>query len=261
MSDKWIFFPCQMGVHRASIFYDHGIRDSIDAIAPPQLLNVQVTIKQPQPNGLPNNEEFSSLCALEDDLISLVKRNDSFYVGRVTVDGNREYYIYTHDSELAWAERLEMLAASHDYVVKLVVRQDENHDGYWKELFPTPDDWQVIKDMQVLESLEEHGDDGTASRRIDHWAYFPTPLAAAQFSTWAIEQGYTIDENYTLDDGSFRVCFAHEGTIRLDDISSHTIKIRRMASELGGEYDGFETPVCAPSDEPRAGVNEDSDRC
>jgi hypothetical protein len=33
MSDQWIFFPCQMGEHRAYILYDHGIRDSIDTIA------------------------------------------------------------------------------------------------------------------------------------------------------------------------------------------------------------------------------------
>ena len=31
MSDHWEFFPCQMGDDVAFIFYDHGIRDSIDA--------------------------------------------------------------------------------------------------------------------------------------------------------------------------------------------------------------------------------------
>jgi hypothetical protein len=51
----------------------------------------------------------------------------------------------------------------------------------------------------------------------------------------------------TTDDGKFRVRFSNEGTLRLPDITSHTIALRRKASELGGDYDGWETPVCKAS--------------
>jgi Family of unknown function (DUF695) len=77
MSDHWIFFPCQMGDHRAFIFYDHGIRDSINRIAPPHLLKVRAAFKQPRPDGLPTNEEFTELSALEDGLQALVQQHDS----------------------------------------------------------------------------------------------------------------------------------------------------------------------------------------
>jgi hypothetical protein len=247
MSDQWKFFPCQMGERRAFIFYDHGIRDSIDTIAPPQLLKVRVTFKQRRADGLPTNEEFPQLSALEVALQALVQQHESLYVGRVTVDSNRHFYIYTPDSEGAWAARLDTLGASHGYPLAFAFQPDERRDGYWQELFPTEDDWQVIKDLEVIEALEKHGDDGTASRRIDHWAYFPSQPAAEKFAQWARQRGYAVEGGDATNDGQFCVRFGHEGTFRLEDITSHTIALRRRANELGGDYDGWETLVCKAS--------------
>ena len=247
MSDQWIFFPCQMGEHRASIFYDHGIRDTIDSIAPPHLLKVRVAFKQPRPDGMPANEEFQSLTSLEDSLQALVQQHESLYVGRVTVDGHRHFYIYTPDSEQAWSTRLRKLEASLGYAVSSAFQPDDSRDGYWKELFPTADDWQVIKDLDVIEVLKKEGDDGTASRQIDHWAYFPSHDTAEQFVQWLRERGYDVDGSDAADDGKLCVRFRHEGTVRLTDITSHTIALKRRASELGGDYDGWETPVCKAS--------------
>ncbi|MBI5686947.1 MAG: DUF695 domain-containing protein [Verrucomicrobia bacterium] len=247
MSDQWIFFPCQMGEHRASIFYDHGICDSIDTIAPPHLLKVRVAFKQPRPDGMPTNEEFQSLMALEDALQVLVQQHESLYVGRVTVDGHRHFYIYTPDSEQVWSTRLRTLGAIHGYAVSSAFQPDDICDGYWKELFPTEDDWQVIKDLGVIEALQKEGDDGTASRQIDHWAYFSSQGTAEQFGGWAQGRGYILDGSDVSDEGKFCVRFSHTGTVQLADITSHTIALRRRASELGGDYDGWETPVCKAS--------------
>jgi hypothetical protein len=247
MSDQWIFFPCQMGEHRASIFYDHGIRDSIDTIAPPHLLRVRVAFKQPRPDGMPTNEEFRSLTALEDSLQALVQQHESLYVGRVTVDGHRHFYIYTPDSEQAWSTRLTTLAASSGCAVSSAYEPNDSRNGYWKELFPTEDDWQVIKDLGVIEALQKEGDDGTSARQIDHWAYFPSPDTAEQFSQWLRERSYGLAGSDAADDGKICVRFSHEGTAQLADITSHTIALRRKASELEGDYDGWETPVCKAS--------------
>ncbi len=246
MSDEWIFFPCQMSERRASIFFDYGTRDSI-AAAPRQLLKVRATFKQPRPDGLPANEEFQQLTKLEDALQALVQDKKSIYVGRVTVDGHRHFYIYTANSEAEWSIALDQLGNRHEYSLASVLKADESHDGYWKELFPTDDDWQVIQDLRVVEALEKEGDDGSASRCIDHWAYFPSYAAAQEFSEWAKGQGYGSFSTEVTDDSKFQVRFSHEGSIRLDDITSHTIALRRKASELGGDYDGWETPICKSS--------------
>jgi len=103
---------------------------------------------------------------------------------------------------------------------------------------------QVISDLEVLKVLWKEGDKGTASRQIDHWAYFPSSAAAQQFSQWVQARGYRLDQVDTTDDEKFCVRFFHVGTCELAEISSHTLALRRSASELGGEYDGWETSVC-----------------
>ena len=76
------------------------------------------------------------------------------------------------------------------------------------------------------------------------YLFFPSQSIAEQFSHWAEERGYTLDSTDTTDDNKFRIRFSHEGTVRLPDITSHTIALRRRVRELGGDYDGWETPVC-----------------
>lgn len=244
MSDDWIYYPCQMREHRASTFYDHGIRETIDQIAPPQLLKARVTFKNPRPDGLSSSEEYQRLCDLEDELQAVVKQHSSLYVGRVSVGGHRYFHIFTGDSDADWSSRLRTIGEHHGYELRFVLKPDPVRDGYWRDLFPSDDDWQVILDLRVLESLENQGDDGTSSRRIDHWAYFPSQTAAEQFSQWTRGQGYTVDSTDITEDSKFRVRFAHEGTVQLREITFHTIALRRKASELGGDYDGWETPVC-----------------
>lgn len=245
MSDQWLFFPCQMGEDRAFVCYDHGIRSSLDSVAPANLLKVRVAFKQPRPDGMYESDEFPKLKALEDELQALVGQHDSLYVGRITVAGHRHFFVYTPDSEEAWAPRVRALGTKHGRPLAFFVQPDPQQEAYWQELFPTDDDWQVIKDLGVLEALKERGDDGSASRPINHWAYFPSPEAAEQFSQWATEKGYTLVGSRAADE-ELRICvkFEHTGTVQLEEITSHTIALRRKASDLGGDYDGWETPVC-----------------
>ena len=246
MSNQWIFYPCKIGEHSASIFYDHGIHESIDDVAPSCLLQVRIAFKHPSPDGLPTDEEFSQLTAFEDSLQALAQQHESLYVGRVTVDRYRYFYIYTPDSEDSWSSRFNALSQSHDYPIEIICKHDENHDGYWEHLFPSEDDWQVILDMRTIEALEQNGDVGTLPRSIDHWADFSSHDSAVQFSQWIQQNAYSPQGIDTENDGIFRVQFRHEGPVTLADITSHTIALRRKVSELGGEYDGWETTVCKP---------------
>jgi hypothetical protein len=244
MSDKWLFYPCQMGEYRGSIFFDHGIRKTIDQIAPPQLLKVRAALKSPGPDGLSSKDEFQPLCALEDGLQALADTHGGIYVGRVTAAGHRYFHLFTSDTRASWSARLTDLSQQHGYPLRFVVKPDERRDGYWLNLFPSGDDWQVISDIRILEALKQEGDNGTASRRVGHWAYFPSPGSAEQFSQWAQGRGYSLDDVCATDSGKFRVRFFHSGRCLLSDITSHTVALRRKANQLGGQYDGWETPVC-----------------
>lgn len=243
MSDEWIFYQCQMEEHAASVFYDHGIRDQIDEIAPPNFLWIEILMNNARDDGLSSAEEADLLYAFEDDLEAVVNAANSLWVGRVTVNGRRFFHVFTADGTEEWSPRIAELAARHGYKASCSVNPDTERAAYWRDLFPTEDDWQVITDMRLLDTLRENGDDGTTVRQVDHWAYFDAREAADEYAIWLSSQGYEVNEAGPDDEG-YRVQFKHETAVCLNEITTHTISLRRKADELNGRYDGWETFVC-----------------
>jgi uncharacterized protein (TIGR01619 family) len=247
--EHWEFFPCSMGDDQAFIFLNVGINKSI-VNAPKHLAKLRLAYKAPRPNGLPTKEEFEPVSKIEDRIENFSKAKNDWYVGRVTVSGHRIFYIYTGRTEENWNDFVTALSDESGYSIYLSYNNDPEHRGYREDLYPTPDDWQVIMDLKVIEVLKKQGDDGSAVRKIDHWIYFDDKTSAADFVKWAEKDRFTEEAKYshTTDDGKYCVRLFHNGTIELGDITSHTIALRRKADEFGGEYDGWETPVTKPED-------------
>lgn len=246
-NDKWHFFPCLMGDDQAFIYLNTGISDKITA-APASLAKLRLAYKSPRDNGLPTNEEFEAVSAIENRIAIFSKEANDWYVGRVTVGGHRIFYVYTSKDEQDWMEFIDTLGAESGYDIRLAYRDDPDHKGYHDDLYPTEDDWQVIKDLQVIENLESHGDDGSESRKVDHWIYFDDKPSSVDFVIWAENDRFTEEPEHSheTDDGKYCVRLFHQGTLKIGDISSHTIALRRKAAEYGGDYDGWETPILKP---------------
>ncbi len=245
MSDEWNIYPCSMGGKIAWVFYDHGINETLDREAPDQLLVIVVALLKPTAQGLPSQQESVSLNELEDDLLELLRSHSGLYVGRITVDGHRYLHVFVAGTEAEWHRRLSPIGERHGHALKLIAKSDPEHTGYWQDLFPDDDSWQVIMDLRVLDALAKEGDDGTTVRQVDHWAYFREPDATQAFGSWLAERGYRVD-SIEVDDGRHRIRFFHETAVDLESITRHSIALRRKAVALGGEYDGWETAVCGP---------------
>jgi hypothetical protein len=209
-----------------------------------------LTYKAPHPNGLPTRDEFEPVSAIEDRIGNFAKQAEDWYVGRVTVAGQRLFYVYTNQSEKDWSDFLATLADDTGYEICLEYKDDPKHSGYHNDIYPTADDWQVINDLHVIENLESHGDDGSESRKVDHWVYFKDKASSIDFVVWAESDRFTEDPQYSheTDDGKYCVRLFHHGTLRIDDISNHTVALRRKAAEFGGDYDGWETPILKTQD-------------
>jgi hypothetical protein len=250
MSHDWEFFPCTMGEHRAFIFVDVGVKDTIDTDAPPRLVKIRLTYRDPRPDGFPTPEEFEPVKAIEEELDSFAGDSGAWYVGRVTAAGYRIFHVYTDAPDEQWWSFAGELADRSGYELALAFQEDPDHATYWNELYPTPDDWQVIKDIRVIEALAEQGDDGTAARQVDHWAYFDREDDARPFIAWAESDRFTYEQEHSGadEDGRFCVRLSHHGTVELRDLSSHTIALRQKAVEHGGTYEGWEVPVLKSED-------------
>jgi hypothetical protein len=249
MSGDWRYFMCTMGENLASIMVDVGISQKIKG-APRDLAILSQTYKHPDDRGLPTNEEFDAAVAIEKQIENFVAFGRDAYVGRITKEGERIFFIYTLREESRWQVLVDRLVAESGYEIELQMEHDPEHYNYWKYLYPTPDDWQVIGDMDVIESLKKSNDDPEADHKFEHWSYFPNEASARRFITWAQSDRFTYvaEESGPTDDGKHRVIVCHVGPTIQRNVSNHTIALRRKAEEFGGEYDGWETAAVRRSD-------------
>lgn len=243
MTDAWGTFPARMGDHQAFISFNHGFAEIAKSDPRTSLLSVRVALADPTPEGLPGSDEFAGLAQVEDLLDAAVAAKNGVQVGRITVDGNQDFLFYVPFDEEAAAEIVDSLAERTTYALQYAYQDDPDKETYWRTLYPTDDDWQLMRDMRVLEALRRQGDVSDVSRRVIHWAYFPEPSDAHQFADWAESKGYLVESVAPTEDGKSAVRFAHQGTTALADITRHTLEINTEARALGGEYDGWETSV------------------
>src|SRR4051812_25764223 len=243
MSEQWEYYPCAMGDATAFIFYDHGIREGLDAL-PPLLTKLRLTFKAPNARGLPTDAEFEQLSLVDRTIDAFMAAHGGAHVGRVSVQGARYFHCYVQLGQSELADFLNALAETTGYRLDVVQTPDPERKGYWEDLFPSARDWQVIKDLRVIESLEQHGDNPQTARRVDHWAHFPNQTAAEVFSRWAQSEGYTA-QALVAPEGTnqYGVHLFHTARPILTEISHHTIALMEAAAERGGDYDGWETSV------------------
>lgn len=240
MSNHWEFYLCTMGAHQASIFLDVGLAEQIDS-APDLCLRVVLTYKAPTEVGLPTDEEFEPVGRVEDSLAAFAESRKDWYLGRITTRGQRHFY--SSSSADDWSPILSDLSKESGYALELFSNKDPEHDQYFDALYPTPADWQVISDLKTLKAFDNHGDDHSITRQVDHWLYFDSERSCQQMLGWALEAGYTQPDAVEVIDGRQCLRLAHQGTLELADIIHHTIELKEKAEELGGDYDGWEAPV------------------
>ncbi len=245
MSDQWEFYPCQMGEHIAFVFVNVSIGERLAEIGRTGQVLARVQLKQPREDGLTRREEFDSLSALEDGFNNYCTTAAAEMVGRITVAGFRDFAIYAEDAETV-ANGLRTIARDeHGYETELVVREDPEFEVYWQHLFPSPMDWQLIRNGQLLEQLETLGDSGDSPRPIDHWLHFESAADRDRCAEALESKGFSItarlEPNEERPHHGLQAC--REDTAEFAAINELTVMLFQLAAELGGEYDGWESPV------------------
>lgn len=244
MLDIWYTFPATMGEDQAWISYNHGYGEVAESDPRHNVLRIKLPLKNPSETGMPTNEEYPQLSIIDEMLDEKFSEVGGVYVGRLTVDGHRFFYFYLNIEEKQASEIIAEVTAETSYQMQYVHEKDTDKKFYWEQLYPTDDDWQVIQDLKVLDSLSENGDMKDKEREVMHWAYFPSDSSCNHFAAWAKSENYEL--HFTGKDEDSSECytkFTHVGAMHLGNITSHTIKLGRKARELGGRYDGWETSV------------------
>lgn len=244
--DAWRMYFADMGGFPASIVFNDGIADRINDLPLVTAMKIRIPLKSPRRDGLTTQEESGPLNQLDERYDEIITRHGGEYLGRVTNNGAR-WVLSMLPAEVNGLEAdLRSAASDAGYVPEIHVEPDPDKAVYWNDLYPSEDDRQVMRDMEVQAALLEQGDDVRKPRPVEHWSYFRDEAGARGFAGWASGAGYqsvAVAPPEGEDHPLWLVRMHHTGTLQLNDISSHSLALSRKAREAGGQYDGWETSV------------------
>jgi uncharacterized protein (TIGR01619 family) len=200
MSDDWDFYRCRLDNEPASIYLDLGITAQAPIPDMRYMAYVRVRMRTPRPDGLSSQEEYDTLIRIEDRFTATLSQGGAtIYVGRNTSGGCRDFYFYRREPR-DWDQRVRpAMSEFPDYVYETGSREDPQWTTYRNFLSPSGDDMQRIQNRRVCDQLQKNGDALTATREIDHWAFFPDADSRTTFITRIKTMGFDVRNAYDRD--------------------------------------------------------------
>ncbi len=243
MSENWEIYRVGIDGQSAFIFFNDGVSETINELALPNLLKLQVAFRNAAESGMAGEGELATLDVIDDEIESWAADTGAAYVGRVTCAGCRTYFCYTDYCQEDAEALAEHLILQSGYEIGISLDADPDKQVYWDAIYPAPQERQVMSDMQVIKQLEAYNDNLSAPRRIDHFAYFDSRVQIEMFVNWARKHGFMIDQmaKPSADVPQHMVVFHHDCRPLPEEISSHTFAVAANANRLGGEYGGWTT--------------------
>jgi len=251
MTEHWVSYFCNVNGKVASIFLDIDLRNIAPDTGRPWLLWLWIYFKQPRPDGLSSSEEFPALCAIEDKVNNAIGPNcRALRAGRITTDGRREFYYYAPNSSRFDATVADLMKSVPGYEFDHGIQHDPAWNQYLNVLFPSDDDLQKILNREVLDVMENKGDQPEIPREVLHWAYFPTEINRADFEAAVQTKGYRINSKSHQPEGEnpYGLCLGKVQQCTSDAIDVSVLELRKLSQLFKGEYDGWESQVM-PDDE------------
>ncbi|NOT61046.1 MAG: DUF695 domain-containing protein [Acidobacteria bacterium] len=209
-------------------------------LARQQLFYLTIPLLSPTDNGLPTVEENEDLHAVLLALVNpLAREHNAQLTGHATTDGARTFYFYLSKPDGLNDSLERLLADFGQYTWKFQIEEEPTWETYFDFLRPTPEELQIIYNNRILHGMQEHGDQLTAPRRVDHWAYLPDEEKLAQFKADELLSHFEFEGEEETDAG-WRVQFFRRESVQPNDIHRSTIELLRVAQGYGGHYDGWE---------------------
>lgn len=243
---RWEFYECNVDDGRAFVSVDLDLHEEAPIASLPTSLCVTVPMLAPRADGLSTAEERPALDAIEDQLTAAFAAEGATYVGRGTWGGARRHYFYGPTLDCVEAALERVRATVTDRALEGDGFDDPGWRQYLEFLYPNDLAWVYIKDHRVIDALHAHGDEGQATRQIDHWAYFARAADRDAFVAELDDDVFQVTDRRDDAEGErpFMLQFSHDGAPA--HIHPLTCRLHRLAGRHGGDYDGWECPVLGP---------------
>lgn len=247
MNDDWDFYLCQVESNPASIMLDMGIYGQTPMSMLPDMAYLRLYLQKPAASGMTTSEEAQALYPLDDIFTEAADQDGAIYVGRVTTGGFRDFVFYAPNGAAFEQEIASRANTLVGYNFETGSRPDPEWTVYRNYLYPSKRMQQTMKNRGVYDALEKRGDPLTASREVDHWAYFPTSFARATFIQNSMKNGFRVRNMLEPDSqgDDFGVTIFRQDVPAPDELDDVILILFDLAQEAGGRYDGWETQILA----------------
>jgi regulator of RNase E activity RraB len=125
----------------------------------------------------------------------------------------------------------------------------EKYEPDWNQyrnvLYPSDESMERIKNRDVLEVLEEHGDTLEPVRDVHHWIYFKTSDDRKLFAEDVLQLGYRVEDQAEdwKHESPYSIQITRDQSVTPGKIDDAVLQLFRLAKELNGQYDGWEAQV------------------
>src|SRR5713101_5141418 len=199
MTDNWKSYILRVNESLASIFVNLGLRDEVPVTSKPWLLWAWVYFQSPRPDGLSDSKEAPTLFKIEDALTAQVSRTcRAVLSGRITTEGWREFYFYGEAKDGFADGASTALAGFEGYRFDVGQQEDSLWEQYLNVLYPSPENFQRIANMDLLDVLVEKGDVLAVAREVQHWMHFRAESSRSSFRDAAVGAGFRIVSGITF---------------------------------------------------------------
>lgn len=249
MNDDWDFYFCKVNDVVASISVDLGLRsNSKPLLTRKMLIWVWVKMKSPRGDGLSDSVEFDTLSAIEESIASVLQRKcDAIQVGRITTDGRKEFYFYAPSANNLEELVKEAMKKQPRYQILSGHKEDDNWTQYYELLYPRENQLQWISDRRTVDQLKARGDRLEIPRKVSHWIYFKSIDARDEYKFLVEREGFKIEHETFINkkgqDRPFCLQISRLDTTELQNINHISLKLKDLAKQINGDYDGWESPV------------------
>ncbi len=245
--EEWEFYFTNVDDELGSIFVDLGLKKIAPLKDKPNVVWVSIKMNNPREDGLSSQEESAILGEIEDALVDkIISKYNSTFVGRLTSAGDRDLYFYFGETTLYDKTISEVMVAFPKYQFDYGTKEDKDWSGYFDFLYPLPQQFQSIQNRRVIEQLEEGGDKLNKEREVFHWIYFKSENDRKKFLEKIKNDNFSIvDKEYNKSWGEFayRLQIKRVDKVDQNSVDEYVIYLWKLADEIGGDYDGWETSI------------------
>jgi hypothetical protein len=213
----------------------HADSNQIDQSKYPYCARVIITIKAPNHNGGPAQDEAQVLWDMEDRLVeALDAANVScLLLGRLTHSGSRELVFQVADYTPFRPPVGRWMEMHGKYETD--VSEHDGWDFFMDSVWPSATSWMLIYDRRVVDNLIESGSDPSKPHSLE-FVFLGQQSGLEQMQATLAARGYTLVD---MSPKESRLVMARSMPLEVGDIFQEGLSHREDCQRLGIEYEGW----------------------